>query len=518
MVGAVLVHNDRIIGEGWHKKYGEAHAEVNSINSVKNEDKQFIHQSTLYVSLEPCAHFGKTPPCTDLIVKNEIPKVVIGCKDPFQKEKGIEKLKEAGVEVEVGILENECKELNKRFFTFHTAHRPYIILKWAQTKDGKIAAPWPPLTPTTGENSAQTSLAQSSYQVIENSEFYAEADPATYKILKEFVTAHRKKPTEAENVLWNYLRGNKLKRYAFRRQHIIGNFIIDFVCLAKKLIIEVDGSVHQLPDNKISDEQRTLWLNDKGYTVMRLTNNEVLRDIKSALLKIEQKLEEPPYAEKKIYSRKASPVGGGLVGARLLISNEFTNRLVHKWRSEEASILVGTNTALMDDPELTNRHWNGPSPIRLVVDMDLSLPNNLKLFNGQQPTIVFNTIKHDLHEEAFTSPVPTLSGRPLQRGIDTPGVGFYQVTQDVSLVHQIVNALYQLKIQSVLVEGGAKLLQSFIDEGMWDEIRKIQNLPVRQAGSKSKIEKGLAAPQFENALKIEEQNILSDKIEIYRKQ
>src|SRR5262245_13780959 len=142
MVGAVLVYDDRIIGEGYHHKYGEAHAEVNCINSVGETNEHLISSSTLYVSLEPCAHFGKTPPCSDLIINKKIPKVIIGCRDPFKQVdgKGIEKLLLAGVNVETGILENECKSLNSRFFTFHTQHRPYIILKWAQTVNGKISS------------------------------------------------------------------------------------------------------------------------------------------------------------------------------------------------------------------------------------------------------------------------------------------------------------------------------------------------------------------------------------------
>lgn len=138
MVGCVLVHNREIIGEGYHQKHGEAHAEVNAINSV--EHTELLTQSTLYVSLEPCAHFGLTPPCSDLIVANQIPRVVIGTIDPFTKVagKGIEKLKKAGIKVEVGILEKECREINKRFFTFHEKKRPFIILKWAQTLDGFI--------------------------------------------------------------------------------------------------------------------------------------------------------------------------------------------------------------------------------------------------------------------------------------------------------------------------------------------------------------------------------------------
>ncbi|HEY2720248.1 MAG TPA: bifunctional diaminohydroxyphosphoribosylaminopyrimidine deaminase/5-amino-6-(5-phosphoribosylamino)uracil reductase RibD, partial [Chitinophagaceae bacterium] len=205
MVGAVLVHDERIIGEGYHQQYGGPHAEPNCIASVKKEEQHLISESILYVSLEPCAHYGKTPPCADLIIKNKIPRVVIGCFDPFEEVngKGIEKLKGAGIDVLVGILEHECKKLNKRFFLYYQQHRPYIILKWAQSSNQKI---------------------------------------------------------------------------------------------------------------------------------------------------------------------------GAGAGNRTYISNEFTNRLVHKWRSEEAAILVGTNTALQDDPELTTRSWIGNNPRRLVMDMDLKLP------------------------------------------------------------------------------------------------------------------------------------------------
>ena len=141
MVGAVLVYEDRIIGEGYHKKYGEAHAEVNCIKQVKEADQPFIEKSTLYVSLEPCAHYGKTPPCADLIIKHRIPKVVVGCRDPFDQVngKGIEKLAEAGIEVITGVMEEECRWLNRRFFTRVLKHRPYVVLKWAQTADGFFA-------------------------------------------------------------------------------------------------------------------------------------------------------------------------------------------------------------------------------------------------------------------------------------------------------------------------------------------------------------------------------------------
>src|SRR4051812_36772690 len=134
LVGSVLVYNNRIIGEGYHKLYGEAHAEVNCINSVKGEDASLIEQSTLYVSLEPCSHYGKTPPCTDLILRNKIKNVVIGCRDPFPEVngKGIEILRDNGVDIKLNVLEDDCKLINKRFFTYHLQHRPYIILKWAQ--------------------------------------------------------------------------------------------------------------------------------------------------------------------------------------------------------------------------------------------------------------------------------------------------------------------------------------------------------------------------------------------------
>lgn len=319
MVGAVLVYNNKIIGEGYHQQFGGPHAEVNCLNSVKEENRHLIRQATLYVSLEPCAHFGKTPPCADLIMANKIPDVVIGCRDPFKEVngKGIDKLKAAGVNVINGVLEKQCQQLNKRFFTFYIQHRPYVILKWAETSDKKIAG-----------------------------------------------------------------KGNE----------------------------------------------------------------------------------------------------------RLFISNEQTNRLVHKWRSEEASILIGTNTAILDDPELNTRIWSRPSPVRLVIDMDLSLPSSLKIFNRKQRTIIFNTIKHEEDSDIL----------------------YYQVTKDVNLVHQIVNALYQLKIQSVLVEGGARLLQSFIDEEMWDEVRVIKN-------EKLKINNGLAAPEVDLKNAGEEMRILDDSIKIYHK-
>src|ERR1700712_4611778 len=135
MVGAVIVHSDKIIGEGYHQKYGEAHAEVNAVNQVISNFSNYaklLRESTIYVSLEPCAHYGKTPPCADLIIKHQISKVIVGCRDPFDQVngKGIEKLQAAGINVIVGVLEEECLDLNKRFFTRVKHQRPYIILKW----------------------------------------------------------------------------------------------------------------------------------------------------------------------------------------------------------------------------------------------------------------------------------------------------------------------------------------------------------------------------------------------------
>ena len=140
MVGAVIVHDGRIIGEGYHVRCGQGHAEVNAFASVRAEDEPLLREATMYVSLEPCSHYGKTPPCADLIIKKGVKRVVVGCIDEFAEVqgRGIQKLREAGIEVEVGVLEEECQALNRRFFTFHRGKRPYIILKWAQTANGFI--------------------------------------------------------------------------------------------------------------------------------------------------------------------------------------------------------------------------------------------------------------------------------------------------------------------------------------------------------------------------------------------
>ncbi len=319
MVGAVLIYDDRIIGEGFHRYYGNAHAEVNCINSVTEENKIFIEKSTLYVSLEPCAHFGKTPPCSDLIIKNKIPNVVIGCTDTYKavNGKGIERLKAAGVQVTVGVLEKESIELNKRFSIFNLKQRPYIILKWAQSSDAKIAG----------------------------------------------------------------------------------------------------------------------------------------KDVE-----------------------------------RILISNKFTSRLVHQWRSEESAIMVGTTTAIKDNPALTTRFYPGKNPVRLVIDMDLKLPVSLKLFDETVKTIVFNLKKHEEGES----------------------ISFYKINKKEKALPEILDILFSLQIQSVIIEGGTTLLQSFINENLWDEARVITNMDL-------KITDGINAPVLDNKILVREEMLYTDKIEYFIK-
>jgi diaminohydroxyphosphoribosylaminopyrimidine deaminase/5-amino-6-(5-phosphoribosylamino)uracil reductase len=318
LVGAVLVHDHCIIGEGWHAQYGGPHAEVACFQSVKEKDKHLITRSVLYVSLEPCAHHGKTPPCTDLIIHHQVPEVIIGCADPFDavNGKGIQKLKEAGIQVTTGILEQECRKINKRFFCMQLQQRPYTILKWAQTADG-----------------------------------------------------------------------------------ITGN-----------------------------DNQQ-----------------------------------------------------------RLLISNETTNRLVHRWRSEERAILVGFNTALHDDPLLDNRFWVGRNPVKVVIDPQLQLPKHLRMFTGGNDTIVLN-LQQEYAEKAIR----------------------YQ-NVNANEPHGWLAALYRMGIQSVLVEGGANTHQAFIDAGLWDEARVITATAVTVGNGK----KAPAIP--ENKL-VHEEWILNDKISYYTNQ
>jgi diaminohydroxyphosphoribosylaminopyrimidine deaminase/5-amino-6-(5-phosphoribosylamino)uracil reductase len=280
MVGCVIVHNNKIIGEGYHRKYGEAHAEVNAINSVKNPE--LLKDSTLFVNLEPCAHHGKTPPCSDLIIRKKIPRVVIGTKDIYAEVagKGIEKMQKAGIEVITGVLEKESLELNKRFFTFHGKKRPYVILKWAETSDG-------------------------------------------------FIDTERKSGDTGIN-----------------------------------------------------------WITGKHLRIA-----------------------------------------------------------VHKLRSEESAILVGTDTARIDNPMLNTRLWHGKNPVRFVIDRSLSLPPSLHLFDGKIPTYIFTE--------------KTATGKT--------NLNYITLDFGNNLPEQIVAELYKLELQSVIIEGGKKTIQSFIDAGLWDE-------------------------------------------------
>ncbi|WP_281298405.1 bifunctional diaminohydroxyphosphoribosylaminopyrimidine deaminase/5-amino-6-(5-phosphoribosylamino)uracil reductase RibD [Flavobacterium limnophilum] len=318
MVGSVIVCDGKIIGEGWHKKSGEPHAEVNAVNAVK--DKSLLKKSTIYVSLEPCSHFGKTPPCCDLIIENKIPNVVIGTVDPNIKVagNGIKKLLEAGANVTVGILETECNELNKRFFTFHEKKRPYIILKWAESQDGFIA----PLT---------------------------------------------------------------------------------------------------------KQEQKPVW-----------------------------------------------------------ITNEFSRQLVHKWRSEEQAILVGTQTVIDDNPKLDTRDWSGNNPVRIVLDQHNRIPKDSRIFNNQAKTIVLTNSSNTINEENIIFEI----------------IDFKQ-----NVASQIADFLYRHQIQSVIVEGGRQTLQTFIDENLWDEARLF-------VGNNS-FKKGIKAPiiALKNSIK---QTIGNDTVIISR--
>ncbi len=317
MVGAVLVYEGNIIGEGYHQQIGGPHAEVNCINSVASENLSLISSATLYVSLEPCAHFGKTPPCTNLIIEKCIRKVVIGCLDPYQEVngKGVMLLQNAGIEVVTGVLEMACRNLNRRFFTYHTRKRPFIILKWARTADGFMAS-------------------------------------------------------------------------------------------------------------------------DKTE--------------------------------------------------RLLITHPFTNRLVHQWRSEEASLLIGTNTVLKDNPSLDNRLWSGKSPVRMILDLNLRLPDTLTIFDKKQPTVIFNHLEEGEKNQ----------------------IRYFRLEKGEDVVNCMVKACYQMQLQSVLVEGGAMLLQSFLASGIWDETRIITN-------NSMTVLNGLPAPECKHGLLFHTENCETDSINFF---
>lgn len=319
MVGAVVVCDDKIIGEGYHAKCGEAHAEVNAIASVR--DKELLKRSTIYVSLEPCSHHGKTPPCAELIIKMQIPRVVVGSKDPFPQVagRGIAMLRAAGIDVVEGVLKNECDELNKTFMHCHTANRPFVLLKWAQTADGYM----------------------------------------DYKRTSE----DKKKP--------------------------------------------------------------------------------------------------------------------------LILSNEESRRVVHKLRSQVDAIMVGTTTALLDNPSLSVRYWSGRNPVRIVLDQNLELPKDLHLFDGSITTLVINELKN---------------------GKEGTGLEYIRMDFSSNLLSQILSELQRRKIESLMVEGGCILLQSFIDEQLWDEAR-VEYAPFC-------IEDGVAAPVLNGIMKGEE-TIKSNRIVHY---
>ena len=303
MVGCVIVHNEIIIGEGYHRRYGEAHAEVNAVNSVN--DKDLLKESTMYVTLEPCSHFGKTPPCADLILQYGIPNVVVGTMDPYAlvAGKGIEKLRNGDCQVLQGYLEDKCLELNRRFFTFHQKKRPYIILKWAQTADG---------------------------------------------------------------------------------------------------FIDIDRSQEHF-------------------------------------------------------------------GQPTWITNDLSRIAVHKMRVDECAILVGTNTAKKDNPSLTAREWSGKTPLRLVIDRNLTLLPGLNLFDQTVPTVVYTSKE-----------VP-----------DKNNLEFKRILFDGTELNQINNDLHERGIQSLIVEGGRFLLGTFLNQNLWDEARVFVGKSYFYNGVKAPLFKGL---------------------------
>lgn len=292
LVGAVIVHDDKIIAEGYHEKYGGPHAEV---NAIRRAPADLLSSSTLYVSLEPCVHHGKTPPCVDLIIESGITRVVIPVADPnpLVCGKGIRKLTAAGIEVTTGILESAAREVNRRFFCFHEKHRSYVVLKWAQSGDGFM----------------------------------------------------------------------------------------------------------------------------------------------------------------------------GKEGVNILISGQESLQLAHRWRAAEMAVMVGTNTAVTDNPQLNVRLAEGNNPLRIVPDRTLRLPDSLRLFDGASPTIIFTERQ------------------------DGKGNAEYQVVKfDEDILSTILARLSERNVISLLVEGGAQLLGSFIRSNLWDEARVVI--------SPDKLSSGIRAPSI----------------------
>ncbi len=317
MVGCVIVHGDRIIGEGWHERYGQAHAERNAVLSLRPEDEPLLADSTAYVTLEPCSHYGKQPPCADLLIEKKIGRVVC-CNDdpnPLVAGRGFDKLRAAGIPVETGVLAEEGRWLNGRFFTFMEKQRPYVILKWAETTDGYLA---------------------------------------------------------------------------------------------------------------------------------------------------------------------------GAGGTPVQISGPLSQRLVHRWRTEEDAIMVGTNTAHTDNPRLNVRLVPGRNPIRIVIDRALRLDAGLHLFDGSQPTLRYNLIKTE-----------TVGQTTL-----------VQLKADQPLLPQLLDDLRQRSVQSVLVEGGTTLLNAFIDAGLWDEMRVFRS-PMLLGG-------GIEAPTVRGIL-FDRGRVGDDELSLYRR-
>ncbi|MCX2474587.1 bifunctional diaminohydroxyphosphoribosylaminopyrimidine deaminase/5-amino-6-(5-phosphoribosylamino)uracil reductase RibD [Pedobacter sp. MC2016-05] len=320
MVGCVIVHNGKLIGEGYHQEFGKAHAEPNAIKSVfdqyGDDSDELLKQAIAYVNLEPCAHFGKTPPCADLFVKHQLKKVVIGNRDPFSgvDGKGIEKLRNAGIEVVSGVLEEECKYFNRRFFTRILQQRPYITLKWAETANGYFA-----------------------------------------------------------------------------------------------------------------------------------TND----------------------------------------GHQKWISGALAKRMAHQWRTEEDAILIGKQTAIIDNPQLTAREWPGKNPTRLVIDKNLDVPQNNYIFNDEAKTIIFNEIKTDVVGNVHY--------------IQMEDMHFY-------LAQKIAFQLYLMDMQSVIVEGGANILKQFLEANIWDEARIFS--------SQGSWNNGIPSPVINGRLQ-EQIRVGSDQLSIY---
>lgn len=298
LVGCVVTHHGRVLGEGWHEHYGGPHAEVNALAAVPAADRHLLPESRVYVTLEPCAHHGQTPPCADLLIRAGVGTVVVCNRDPnpLVGGRGLEKLRAAGIPVETGLLEAEGRWLNRRFFTMQEEQRPYLVLKWAETADGFLAGPY--------------------FQPVQ-----------------------------------------------------------------------------------ISCEQAQL--------------------------------------------------------------------LTHKWRTEEAAILVGTRTALHDNPRLTAREWPGPQPVRAVLDKNLSLPPTHHLFDGSQPTLVYTYRQRAGRENVeFVTLAEPAHG---------PG-------QVVDLLPLVLADFHRRGLQSVLVEGGPTVLNSLLDHGLWDELRVFRSPKTLGAG------------------------------------